>query len=82
MKQIMFGFPDAFDQHVKITLFELEFNLTITTFFYGKRCCVFLFFPICDHQLKDSVWKFFYKFNITGDKIQSSVLVYSDRALC
>lgn len=77
----MSGFLDAFDQHVKITLFELEFNKTITTFIYGKRkCCVFFFF--CDHQLQDSVWKFSYKLSITADKIQSAVLVYSDRTLC
>lgn len=52
----MFGFHEAFDQHVKITLFELEFNKTITSFIYGKRkCCLSLFFFPCDHQLKDSV---------------------------
>lgn len=78
----MFGFPDAFDQHVKITLFKLEFNKTIPTLIYGKRkCCVF-YFPICDHQLKDSVWKFSHKLSITADKIQNTVLVYSDRAFC
>lgn len=36
---------------------------------------------ICDPQLKDSVWKSSHKLSITADKVQSSILLYSDRAL-
>lgn len=36
---------------------------------------------ICDPQLKASVWKLSHKLSITAAKVQSSILLYSDRAL-
>lgn len=77
----MLAFHDAFVPHVKITYFELEFKKILPPSFMEKENISF-FFHICDNQLKDSVWKFSYKLSIRADKIQNTVLVYSDRAFC
>lgn len=70
----MFTFCDAFDQHVKKTWFELEFNKSIAAFIYGKRKSSYLFFAYNLWSPAEGFCLEILKLSITAVKI----LCYSD----